>query len=444
VELPTTFRLRQVAARVAVSLPFRIFVAALCLVVHFAMLKKLAHERFDWNFDQAPHSAPGFDDPGENSLHDWDRLIVARWDAEHYEGLALRGFKHCRDKSELKPGEFPDDDKNCQLGFYPGYSLLGRAVMRITHLPIDFSLWVVSLVASFLALLMWTSRPITDSLGVGGTYLSLLLLNTFTQGFTLVTIYTEPCLLALTLATFLCFHRRWLLAAALLAGAASAIRISGAATGFAFCAGVLLLTLREHPRPNRVWVWRAALMALSGWGVIAIMAYFHHRFGDALIYGHAHERALGYVVSLSKTLFPDGRMLMQSIWAEPYDGLYLAAALLWFALGHKAGLGRFPPESRAFWYTLFFGIIAISVYGSAPCAYCGISRYVLVAVPLFFAMAGAMRGRWVVLALWVFMNCVHYYDGNGCFFLSQKVPDRRHKCTFPLEYRTWEIAEPKR
>ncbi len=184
-------------------------------------------------------------------------------------------------------------------------------------------------------------------------------------------------------------------------------------------------------------------MAVSGWGTLAIMGYFRHRFGDALIYGHAHERAYGYTARLAKALLPDGRLLMQSIWAEPYDGVFVAATLLWFALGHKKGLRGFAPESRAFWYVLFFGVVGISMYGSTPCAYCGGTRYMLVALPLFFAMAAVMRGRPIVLALWVFMSTVHYYDGSACFFLSQNAPDRRHKCSFPLEYRSSDLADVK-
>ncbi|HTQ46159.1 MAG TPA: hypothetical protein VMI75_25560 [Polyangiaceae bacterium] len=436
------FRFRQIAARVGVSLPFRILVAVACLVVHLVMLEKLAHDRFDWKFDQSPATAPGFADP-HGGVHDWDRLIVSRWDSEHYEGLALRGFTMCKDKDQLPKGAFPDDDHACQLGFYPGYPLIGRAVMKVLHVPIDYALFYVSLAASFLFLLMWTSRPMIEGLGLGGTYLSLLLFNTFTSGFTLVTVYTEPCLLALSLAAFLCLHKRWLLVGALLAGAATVMRITGAATGFAYCAGLLVLTLMEHPKPNRVWWWRAALAPISGWGVIALMGYFQHRFGDALIYGHAHVRAYGYAVGLAKVLIPDGRLLMQSIWAEPYDGIFLAAALLWFALGHKQGLRRFKPESRAYWYTFYFGVVGLTIYGSVSCAYCGSTRYMLVALPLFFAMAGIMKNRPVVLALWLFMSTMHYYHGSACVYLSQRVPDRRHKCTLPLEYRSSDLAAGK-
>ena len=77
-------------------------------------------------------------------------------------------------------------------------------------------------------------------------------------------------------------------------------------------------------------------MALSGSGVMALMAYYAWRFGDPLVYEHAHTRALNYSPSLSHVFFPDGRLLMQSIWAEPNDGLVLAAALLWFALDTRA------------------------------------------------------------------------------------------------------------
>jgi hypothetical protein len=349
----------------------------------------------------------------------------------------------CKAREQLGPGEHPDDDKRCELDFYPTYGWIGRGVMWATHLPIDYSLFAVSLVASFAFLLMWTSRTMIDGLGVAATYLSLVLFNAFTSGFTLVTVQTEPCLLALTLGAFLCLGRRWLLLGAVLAGAATAIRVSGVATGFAYCAALVVLTLREHPRPSSAWLTRAALLPLSGWGIMLLMGFYWHRFGDALIYAHAHERAFKYSVSLARVIFPDGRLLMQSIWAEPYEGLILASALLWFALGHRNGLARFPRDAKAFWYVLFFGVVGISMYGSAGCAYCGNSRYMLTALPIFFAMAALMMRRPVLLGLWLLMSTAHYYDGSLCFYVSQRHPERIERCSFPRHYRSWDIADGK-
>jgi hypothetical protein len=169
------------------------------------------------------------------------------------------------------------------------------------------------------------------------------------------------------------------------------------------------------------------------------MVYYRQKFGDPLIYSHAHGRAFHHEPSLSLALWPDGRMLIQSIWAEPNCGLFLAAALLWFALGHRAGLRRFTRAEQAYWYGLFFGTIAISIVGSAGLAYGGNSRYMLTVLPVFFAMAGVMSGRVVVIALWLFMSLHHYYDGSMCFYLSQNDPARGEKCSFARHFRSDEL-----
>ncbi|HEX3343433.1 MAG TPA: hypothetical protein VHS09_02620, partial [Polyangiaceae bacterium] len=232
--------LRRIAARVAVSLPFRVAVAAACLLFHITMMTRVGRERFQYKFNEAPGRAPVFHHPESDAKpENWDRLVVARWDAQHYEAIALRGYSTCKDRSQLQSGDYPDDDRTCELDFYPTYGWVGAVVMKVTHLPVDYALYAVSLSASFLFLLLWTSRTMIDGLGLGLTYLSLLLLNLFDTAYTLVTVQTEPCVMVLTLGAFLCLRKRWLLVGALAAGAATSIRISGVATGFAYCAGLL-------------------------------------------------------------------------------------------------------------------------------------------------------------------------------------------------------------
>jgi hypothetical protein len=428
---------RALACQVAVSLPFRIVLAVGILLMHVAMVARVGHTRFDYKFDDSPDHAPLFYDATRDQKPDrWDRLVVARWDSQHYEGIALRGYSTCKTKSELGSGEYPDDDKTCELNFYPTYAWIGAAVAKVTHQPVDLSLFGVSLFASFVFLLLWTSRAMVDRLGVAGVYLSLLLLNVFDTAYSLVLILTEPCLMALSLGAFLCLRERRLWLGALLAGAATGMRVSGVATGLAFCVGVLVMTLRDHPRPRWLWLGRFALMVLSGWGVMALMAFYAHRFGDPLLYAHAHERTFHHQMSLMKVLIPDGRLLIESIWAEPHEGVILCGALLWFALGHRHGLARFPVHEQAAWYALFFFSIAISLPGSVELAYAGNSRYMLTVFPVFFAMAGVLRRRPAALALWVFVSAMHYYNGSICFYVGQNHPERLHRCSFARYFRS--------
>jgi hypothetical protein len=418
-------------ARLAQTLPFRLVVALVIVALHVFTMAHFGRERLGYPFNAAPGQPPALPSPKTDVAPErWDRLVVSRWDAQHYMALGMRGYRYCKERSQLRPGENPDDGAACQLHFYPTYGFLGAAVVAVTHAPIDYALFGISVFACIALTLMWTGKEITTPLGVGGAYLSLALLNSFTTGFVLVTIETEPCLMALTMGAFVCFQKRWLLPAALLAGAASAIRVTGVAAGLAFSAALFASTLREHPRVSVAWAKTAALVALSGWGLLALMGYYGVRFGDPLIYAHAHEAAYQHSVGLLKTLFPDGRTLMQSLWVSGNSGVFLAAALLWFALGHREGLRRFSFEAQVFWYTLFFAIVGISMVGSVDYSFGGSSRFMLTVLPLFFAMAGVMRRRPVVLALWVYLSAAHYYNGSICYYESQRLADRQQRCGF--------------
>ena len=426
--------------RVARSLPFRLVFAFAIVAFHLAAMTRVGRERLDYKFNESPDQAPVLQGAhGEGPLMQWDRLIVSRWDAVHYMGLGMRGYRFCKSKEELRPGESPDANPSCQLHFYPGYGLIGAAVASVLHVPIDYALFGVSMAACVALALMWTGKAMTDALGTDNAYLSFVLLNVFTSGFILVTIETEPCLMALSMGAFTCVARRWWLPAALLAGAASAIRITGVATGFSVCAVLLVTALRDHPRPGLPWLKTGALMAISGWGAIALLIFFGVRFGDPLAYAHSYEREYHMHASLSQVLFPDGRVLNQSIWAEPNDGLFVAAALLWFALGHRAGLRRFRVEGQVYWYTLYFATVGISLFGSVGNAFGGGARYMIAALPLFFAMAGVMRHKPVLLLLWLFMSTAHYYNTGICFYESQNRGDRFQRCGFARSFRTEEL-----
>jgi len=270
-----------------------------------------------------------------------------------------------------------------------------------------------------------------------------VLMSVFSTGYTVVTMQTDPVFMALTMGTFVCLQKQWRLPGALLAGASTAIRIQGVATGFASCAWILVSTWREGRRPNRGWIWRGLLMAISGSGIMALMAYYAWRFGDPLIYSHSHGRAYHHAPNLMRILIPDGRLLMQSIWAEPNEGLALVATLLWFALGHRAGLARFSAGARAFWYTLYFGIVGISMVGSSDYGYGGFSRYAVTVFPLFFAMAAVMRRNAVVLALWLVISSMHYYNGSMCFYLGQLHPERLQRCGYARYFRSDELSREK-
>ena len=141
----------------------------------------------------------------------------------------------------------PSRQSHCNLNFYPGYPALGALVMRVTHLPADYALLGLSVVASLVLLFLWTDPIVVRALGVGGAYASLLAFNFHTTGFSLVTIQTEPCAMVFSFGAFLAFCRRRLLLAGALAGAATAMRITAAAIGAAVALAIVTMLLVERP-----------------------------------------------------------------------------------------------------------------------------------------------------------------------------------------------------
>ncbi len=395
----------------------------LCFIAfHLIMLSALAKERFGIPFNAAPAAAPHFSDPAVDPIPaNWERLIVSRWDSQHYITLGLRGYRYCAPKEELGPKHYPDSDVVCQLNFFPGYALLGRAVGWALHLPIDYALLAVSILASYIVMFLWTSSEMVEALGKGTVLISLLLLNVFTTGYELVTLQTEPCALLFTVGAFVLLERRWFFGSALCAGAGSVIRPTGVAVSAAFGLALLWLTLRERPTARTI-AWRAFLCIVSAWGLLALFAFFHFRFGDALVYAHARERYYHYRPNPFALLWPSYTWIAQSLWAAPNEGMWLAAGRLWFALGHKKALGGFSPTGRIYWYATYALTVAIAAAGQVMIGFSGMSRYLLLATPMFFAMAAVMRKNFFALALWIVISLAHYWSVNSCFYVGRGQP----------------------
>jgi hypothetical protein len=409
----TVTRVRSWLAAHATTVPFRLAVALTFLGLQLAVAIH-SGTRFDAKFNAAPKSPPHFQNPATDwAPANWDRLIVSRWDSGNYIELGLRGYRYCPPRGPSLPIKAP----GCNLAFYPTYGLLGRYLGKLTGLSIDFAMWGISLVSAFLFLFLWTGKDLTSRMGVAETYLALLLFNAYTTGYCLVMVQTEPLTLVLALGAFVAFARRHLLLGAVLAGAASAMRITGIAVGFAFAAGLLVELLRERPRALWPWLRAALLSIVAVWGQLALMAYFAHRFGDPLTYIHAHGKLFGHEHLGLRVLFPpDPDKIVQSMDFPLHEGLWLAAALLWFAHGHREALRRFPAEEQAFWYVLYFATVGIATVGMLPISLAGMSRYLLLALPMFFAMAAAMRPRPLLAVVWLAMTAWHSWNVDLCTY----------------------------
>ena len=81
---------------------FRLAVAVALVIFHLAAFTRAAHVRLGVPFNSAPGSAPYYSNPDAAALmpaprqpHHWSRLVVSRWDAQHYIGFAIRGLTSC-------------------------------------------------------------------------------------------------------------------------------------------------------------------------------------------------------------------------------------------------------------------------------------------------------------------------------------------------------------
>jgi hypothetical protein len=392
---------------------FRAALALLCLAGHLAAVGASNAIRFHGHFNTAPGQAPAFAHPRDAEAQHWNRLAVSRWDSGNYISIALRRYSLCPDSS-LRGADLRALGPTCNFSFYPTYPLLGWVASLGARIPIDYALWGLSLAASLVFLFLWTGPVLVDRIGLGPTYVSFAVFNLFTTGFLLVAVQTEPLALLLTLGAFLALARRWVLLGAVLAGAATAIRITAVATGMAYAIALVALTIWERPRELPAWLRRGAEIILSGWGVLTLLVYYGLRFGDPFLYLHAHAQSFHHEVSLLQLVLPEPERILTSIEHPLHEGVWLAAALLWFALGHRQTLDRFPRVERVFLYALFILSIGVAAYGSIGLAFAGMNRYLLLCLPLFLVIAVVAARKPLLLALWLTFSVWHYWNSDLC------------------------------
>ena len=142
---------------------FRAAVAVALVIGHLVAFTIAGHQRLGVPFNSAPGEAPYYSDPDAHALmqpprqpHHWSRLIVSRWDAQHYIGFAARGLYAC-----------PKDGTGrqfvgCGLAWMPTLGLLARGVTDATGAPPDYVLLLFSLIAAIIINLLWTSRTIVS------------------------------------------------------------------------------------------------------------------------------------------------------------------------------------------------------------------------------------------------------------------------------------------
>jgi len=75
----------------------------------------------------------------------WSRLVVSRFDAQHYIGTALRGLSACPTDPAKADGYIY---LQCGLGWLPAYGAAGGVVSDVTGLEPDYALTLLSVLCA--------------------------------------------------------------------------------------------------------------------------------------------------------------------------------------------------------------------------------------------------------------------------------------------------------
>jgi hypothetical protein len=409
-------------SRASATLPFRVSAASLLACFHLIMFSCAGHERLDLPFNAKPDTAPYFSDPNARALtdphrqpHFWSRLVVSRLDAQHYIGMATRGLTACpTDPDRAKPVEYLD----CGLGWLPAYGAVGGLVSRATGLPEDVALVLLSVLATIIVNLLWTSATIVSRLGRFEAYAALIAFNCYPTAFQLVTPYTEAATVACLLGGFILIARdRWVLAA-LCVGASTALRPLAAAYTIAFGFAALAASWRKREAGERRW-WRPLAAApLAGWGQLATMFALHFAVGDAWAFFKARE-AFGDSHDWARPF--DAEYLVQSFNSQAMDGvIYFAMIAIVFA-GVREALRKFGLVEIL--YLVVGGVVTAVLAIIAPLNWWGSDRYMMLFLIGFVCVAKLARRHVALFVLWIALCLAFYWHVELCNYISHGNPN---------------------
>ena len=327
--------------------------------------------------------------------------LWAHFDGEHYARLASNGY--------LEP------PNNMSPAFFPLHPLLMRSFAALFGGPTSLevlALWgvVISLVA--LPFALYFIYQIAENLqGEQTAKIAVTTLAFFPTTFFLNAAYTESLFLALSAgAIWAAMVRKDLLLACVLAGVATATRNVGI---------FLLVPLGyEWLRHAGYYRWRVGYLVLAPSGLIAYMGYLWVRFGEPLLFYTEQEdwnrQATGPITTLERTwagtvggvrtvwneaqtreLTGEQLMLYFNALNNAYNMLFLVFAFALFV----GGLRVLPLGLSVY---AFLIAIFPAFFGTPELPLMGLSRYVLVAFPLFIVLGVLLDRAWQLAAWLVF------------------------------------------
>lgn len=403
---------------------FRGAVAVALVLGHLVAFTIAGHQRLHVGFNSAPGEEVYYSDPDAHALmppprqpHHWSRLVVSRWDAQHYIGFAVRGLTACP-KHATGPQLV-----GCGMAWMPTLGLLARGVADTTGAPPDYTLLAFSVIAAIIINLLWTCRTLVSRLGLFEAYGALLAFNLFASAFYLVTPYNEACVFACMLGGFVCLiNGQWWRSAALI-GAATALRPTTIGFCAAFgCAAIVAAWQARKEKAPRWWMPLAAI-PLTGWGQIVMMIVFAIAVGDPKAYVHAQMTFGGMHAGMHLHRFFEASFWLESFSAQHLDGVILFGSLALILATARSLAVKLRPVELTFLVVASVAMAALpmaTVYG-----YWGMNRYLMMC-PLIFVAAGELAPRHrAVFILWLVVCAFIYWHIELCSYISQGDP---HVC----------------
>jgi hypothetical protein len=407
----------------------RLLVAIAFAAFHLAMFARAGHERLDLPFDSAPGERPYYSDINAYATigqvrqpHHWSRLIVSRWDAQHYIGFAVRGLAAC----PTDGAEGPQTDfkyLECGLGWQPAFGAIGGVVSHVTSIPEDYALMILSVIATILANFLWTSAPLVKRLGNREALGAVIAFNLFPSAFHLVAPFTEATTFMFALAGFVALaNERWVLAG-FLVGASTAFRTAAVAYSAAFGLAALYAAYTRYRAKDARWWKPLTGIPLCGWSMALQMLLLQIFVGDWLAYVRARH-AFGDSHDYFRLFSPE--FILKAITAQHMDGFVLIACLVIISLTIREVVQRLgKAESIYLIMASVFGIVLGAAgliargEGSEVAGTWGLNRYMLMC-PITFVCAGVLlRKHLATYLVWILVSFEIYWHVELCSYISQ-------------------------
>jgi hypothetical protein len=348
------------------------------------------------------------------------------WDSEYYLAIAIGGYDDPRsphltptgvtttvtDHNLVKSGTTFDQYVSLSYAFFPFYPILIRLFALPLQLlglnPIATATLAGVLVSALGALAgMLALYDISrDTLGEDGALRAVFYLIIFPTGFYLVQVYTEGLFVGLAFGCLAMVKRKYWLAAALLAAAASLTRAVGVILVIPMVIGWfrtgewLDLDLEWRQIFHEGVPWRFlyhALLAISPLIVFLIWKFSY--YGLIFDYVQAENYGRGFLqLGAAFAIWANAFRSMVS-GLEPQHTAYYLTEFLGLCLGLAACISLFRTHPEIAWFSL---AVVVFSWGSGPAQ--GMHRYILAAPAVFIALARWGRHpvfdrAWTILSL---------------------------------------------